>query len=158
MSIAALVTAFEARIPSARVIQLSNPKDKTATSKNSTQLTNASTDAHALFVMHAGAVIDTDDSVHVFAGVQAMEAVLLLYAATSTSEAERHLKRAQEIVEQAGMVRGGRDTIQMATSSEVTTTRDRTDIPDFDRKNFDGYQADPPRGGELEDPTNTSAL
>ena len=158
MSIAALVTAFEARVPSARVIQLSNPKDKTATAKNSTNLTLASTDAHSLFIMHAGAELDTSDNVHVFAGVDAMEAVLLMRAATSTSEQQRHRKDAIETVEAAGMVRGGRDTIQMATSSEVTTTRDRTDIPDFDRKNFDGYQADPPRGGELEDPTNTSAL
>lgn len=151
MAVSDLVTAFEARVPSSRVVQLTNPKDKNASTKNATQLTNAATDAFQLFKVICGVVLDTDDDKHIMAGVRVMHAFLLYYAASTSSEAMRILEDADKICERVAMTEG-RDTILATSNSQVNTTRDRDALPYFDPKHFDGLRADNPTGGEISDP------
>jgi len=148
MSTAALVTAFKARIPDARLKQITNPKNKAASVTSETQLTNAATDTVALFVTHAGIELDTSDDVHVMVGVRVMEALLLAYASSTAGQAAKLWKSATELLEKMALSRGGRDAILMTSNSQVTTTRDREKRPWFDPRHFDGFRADVPTGGE----------
>lgn len=148
MSVAALVTAFESRIPSARVIQLTNPKNKAATSKNSTQLTNASTDAHSKFEAIVGVALDTDVNRHLWVGIILMEAFLLRYQAGGSAEARARMKEAEEEAERLALVEG-RDSIEITTNSDLAPTGDQSTTPSADSTHFP-FQVNPPSGASTD--------
>ena len=144
----ALIDEVKARYTSARLIQLTNRGDKSASTIDDTLLGKAVTDAEAEFQMIAGVAYDNTLAIHVAAGVKGVIALLYAWGENPGTGAEKMWDDFEKAAERAAMVTG-RNRVKPTTSSVLTPTSERqlneTVRPDTDRPNYEDLIPDAPQ-------------
>ena len=144
----ALSDEVTARYASARLIQLTNPGDQTATTVDTTFLGKAATDVEADFEIIAGVAYDNSEARHVSVGVEGVIAKLYQRGEAAGGDADaRHSAYLDRLAQLAKVT--GRNRIIPTTSSVLTPTSERTTTsevvpPEFDWPNFDDLIPAPP--------------
>lgn len=131
------------RIPAHRLAQLTNPDSNSATAYDSTWLTQACTDAAAMFATYVGAEYDSTRVDDVRIAVDGVMALLIDRAGSDNKRLEKWKTDAREYA----MVRG-RDRILFVTTSELTPSTEvqpgETVRSAFDADAWDGYRPNQP--------------
>lgn len=140
-----LTTEWQARLSSARRIQLTNPDTPSASTEDATRLAAAVADTQANFAVLTGATFDATNAQHIAAGIRGVTAFLVSYGAQPQSEYSR------------GVMKDWRDACAALTSLAPGTTSLLTPStpdtsggpirPDFDRENVSGIIPRAPVGG-----------
>ena len=141
-----LTDAYEARYSVQRVVELTNPGDPNATTKNATKLAAAGTDTEARFPVEVGVAFDETDARHVQAAIGGVHAFLHIYldggAGPKMLKAwiADHLKPLSLVT--------GRDRIAPSSTSNLRPSTPRAVKPGFDIGAFDGMALDNPAGSD----------
>lgn len=142
----ALVDDFENRYSANRVIQLTNPDLASASSKDSTRLAFAATDAEARFQVIVGKTYDSTDAAHVTYAVTGVEIMLLRYGSEPIESIESKLRNWEKTLEPLRKQQVNFVPLPMTTSNLVPS-RERTDIdvrPVSDRTHLSDMIPNPP--------------
>jgi len=150
-----LQSNVEARYSIQSIKNLTNPDSATSTTKDSTRLALACTDAAAMFEEHTGTEYDDTVAMHVNAAVEGVIAILKsrksAKAGGSRTDLDTWVKRLRHFdVTYGSRARMEPETtgLGIPSSEDVTTGTER---PKFDDPLFDDLRPDDPRTGNEED-------
>lgn len=115
----ALATAVEARYPAQVLNELTNPRDSTATSFNSTKLEQAVTSVQVYFATHAQEDYDSTVGIHVEVAVRGVIALLQSWGGSAQGVARIKWDAWLEEVKAVRNTRA-RARLEPATNSELT--------------------------------------
>lgn len=140
-------TAVQARIPTARLVALTNPNDKTAGTVNTTVLEYAVTDMATFFATEANQTYDDTDAAHLALGVQGTVAVLIQNLGQSADESMIETWRSAVRAYRARSARGR--VLPQTNILYETTNLENQGRPVFDPSRFDRQTlAAPPAANE----------
>lgn len=145
-----LVTNFQARYSSTRVLQLSNPDDAAAVVIDTARLQAAADDIEfGEFPQICGVAYDDTDARHVAVAVLGVEWRLLRYQGVTAAGLTGARTEFAEAAERFALAGGGRDRITPKSSSNLRTNSESTTMaPDFARGNFCDVVPNLPQGGD----------
>lgn len=134
----ALLTAFQARIPAQRRIDLTNVDSESASTENTTVSGAAETDAANEFLFKTGLAFDSTNSEHLTVGVKGLLHFLYDYRGLPKSPAAQAAQKAwEDACDSFARTRGALAWIQPQTDSLLNPTRDVSGgLPYFDRLNM----------------------
>lgn len=144
-----LVSEVQARIPDQRLVELTNPDDRDATTPNPDRLTSAADDiANAWFPRYTGVAYDNTDAAHVAVAVEGVEA--LLVKRNGQTGARDIWNDWTSSASAWGQIQG-RNRIVPITTSQMTPSKDNrltsTPRPAFDDRRWDNFLPNSPAGG-----------
>lgn len=146
----ALLTAYQARIPSQRRIELTNQGDETATTENTTVSGAAETDAANEFVHRTGIVFDATNTEHLTLGVKGLVYFLYTYRGLPLTKAGEAAKA--DWTDSCGAfarTRGSLAWQSPQTTSKLDPTDDQVNAkPYFDPRNLRGLVPRPPHSAD----------
>lgn len=126
-----LIDRVTARIPSQRLIELTNPKTTgTGTPINTTILQLAVDDTEADFRIHAMQVYDDTDNRHIATGIQRVIFYLMEYAAQGAANLEERETRTRELLERLSEVTSRARLSPELRAREVASSEDEALIED----------------------------
>tara|TARA_B100000686_G_scaffold145595_2_gene153094 strand:- start:366 stop:806 length:441 start_codon:yes stop_codon:yes gene_type:complete len=142
-----LSTNVQNRYGTQFLVNLTNPTDPSATSIDSTRLSNACTDTEADFQIYAGIIYDDTVATHVAVAVEGVVAKLAIRTGTggqfATSSHENFIARLRDLA-----LITGRDRISPKTDGILVPSSEQianeTVRPEFDRRRFNDLIPDPP--------------
>lgn len=146
-----LTDAVVARVPNARLVQLTNKDSRSASTVNTTVLGIAADDAVAEFETKAGRTFDDTDAKHIRIVWTGVIAFLIAYKGqegevTGAEALNRYAKRCEEFRAQDVNKRVqpvGSRTLGPSPDVEADGSARR---PEFDRPRFDDLDVSPPSG------------
>lgn len=147
----ALVDEVQNRYGTQYLVNLTNPQLPSATSIDSTRLSNASTDVQADFKIIAGVTYDNSVDTHVSVAVDGVIAKLRMRNGQGGSESvEAHNQYIERLRQLAKIT--GRNRVEPKSSSSMTETTEtqqgETTRPKFDRRRFDDITLNKPPASE----------
>lgn len=136
------------RISTQRLVELTNPQDRSATSIDTTRLGFAAQDAAAEFQVRTGVSYDDTNAVHILACVQGVIYHLHLFAGQSKTATRQAKDLWDEMLEKVKSVTGN-NRILPTDNSNLTPSREDLSggpvEPKFDRNKMDPLRIRPPR-------------
>lgn len=139
-----LRTNVEARISSQKLLELTNPENRAASSVNTSLLDTACTDVVADLAIHAGLTYDDTNALHVTVAVEGVVLKLRAYAKPAAENTDAQYQRWLERRVAALAKVTSRDRIWPETNSELEPSSEtRGGIPRrprFDEQKFDGIK------------------
>lgn len=140
----ALADDFENRFSSNKVIQLTNPDNPAAASKDSTRLSLAATDTQERFETIVGVAYDSTDQTHVSYALRGVILMLRLYADPINDSIITNLERWEKSLEKLRL-RTSAAAFSPKTSSNYVPSTPPSGRPPFDERSFDGIRVLSPR-------------
>lgn len=136
-----LATATIARYSAQRLLELTNPENPNASSRNDTLLEQAVTDATAEFATLVQETLDTSDTAHLRVATALVVLLLMEWGSAPASGAAKFREQVEKMATALKMVTS-RDRILPQTKSVLTPTSEQrvaneTVRPDFDLAEFD---------------------
>jgi len=149
--VSTLTDAVVARVPNARLVQLTNKDSRSASTVNTTVLGIAADDAVAEFETKAGRTFDDTDAKHIRIVWTGVIAFLIAYKGqegevTGAEALNRYAKRCEDFRGQDVNKRvqpAGSRTLGPSPDVEADGSARR---PEFDRPRFDDLDVSPPSG------------
>lgn len=156
MALTDLALAVSERISSDRLIQLTNPDSKNASTINETKITIAATDTKSKFKILTGVDYDNTNTDHIAFAVEGVIILLMKWAGRETSTVEAMISEWESKLGQFRLTAGGNKRLSPTTDSQLTPTKDKRgrDIivrPDFDSTRFDNIKPNAPFGSGNDD-------
>lgn len=153
----ALIDEVTARIPTQRLINLTNPNDSDATSISNTPLINAIADMGAEFEVLSGTPFDDTDDKHISIGITGVVIHLQKWIQTFTEEVQTAYSLWRDMIEKYRITHGTAKRMLPKTNSQLSPTNPdvtsdgRSKAPMFDSGVFEEMVPNKPASARDDD-------
>lgn len=140
----ALIDEVQARYSMERLLELTNPDARTATTVNTTRLAYAVADAEAEFASTVGTAFDSSDAQHVALGCQGVLVYLMQYQGLVGDEYGKLRTDWKDQLQRLRKTSGANAWAAPQTTSNLNPTREDADqTPPFDPDNLADWMPTP---------------